>query len=127
MTTTKKKTAAKKPAAKKPAVKKPAAKKTAAKSPVAVKVSVKKTPPPKASSASREEKAAEKTIELLDEAARLLRSSLRNGAKATAEGRTQANQKAHSLVTKASSSLSSVVGEAGSILHKAINKTLGGK
>ncbi len=111
---------------KKAAVKKTAPKKTATKSPVSVKVSVKKTAPPKSSATSREEKAAEKTIELLDEAARLLRSSLRTGAKHTAEGRTEAKQKAHSLVNKASKTLSDVVDGAGSVLHKAINKALGG-
>jgi transposase len=108
--------------------KKTPAKKTAVKKSAPVKSTSKKSAPSKVSAAtSREEKAAEKTIELLDEAARVLRASLRTGAKATAEGRTEAKQKAHSLVTKASDSLSSVLDEAGSILHKAINKTLGGK
>ncbi|MEX1118802.1 MAG: hypothetical protein WEB60_08410 [Terrimicrobiaceae bacterium] len=113
MTTTKKKAATTKSAAKKPAASKASA--------------PKKATPSKATTAkSREEKAAEKTIELLDEAARILRSSLRAGAKTTAESRVEAKQKAHSLVTKASNSLSHVVDGAGSILHKAINKTLGG-
>jgi len=116
---------------KKAAAKKPAAKKTSAKKSDAIKVTVKKAAPKKTTSSSsatsREEKAAEKTIDWLDEAARLLRSSLRTGAKTTSEGRLEAKQKAHSLVTKASSSLSDLVGDAGSILHKAINKALGGQ
>lgn len=95
----------------------------------AKKTATKKTAPKpaakKAAPLSKEEKLAENAIKMLDEAAALLRSSIKQGAAATAKSREAAKKRAHTLVTKAQGSLTSAISETGSLVQKAINKTLG--
>lgn len=105
-------TAKKKPAAKKPAVK-PAAKKAAA-----PKASTVKTPIP----AGREAKLAEQALKLVDEAASVLRTGIREGAATTAKSRIAAKKKAHSLLGKASDNLSKALGDGTSVLQGLIGK-----
>ena len=111
MATKKKKSTAKKSpvkAAKKSAPKKAPAKKTAAK----------KSHP----ASSREHKAANAALKLVDEAAALLRKGIRTSANTTEKTRHEAKQKAHSLLNKASSSLGDLLSGSTSVLRSAINK-----
>ena len=97
---------------------KPAAKKPTKK---AVRKPAKKTSP-KASPKPREHAAAEGALQLVNEAAALLRKGISTSADTTEKARLEAKAKAHSLLTKASSSLSDLLGGSTSLLRKAINK-----
>lgn len=108
---TKKKTSAPKTtkaAAKKPAVKKAAPKKAA-------------TTKSKAAG-PREQAAANAALKLVDEAAALLRKGIRTSADTTEKTRHEAKQKAHTLLNKASASLSDLLGGGTSALRSVINK-----
>lgn len=71
---------------------------------------------------SKEDKIAAEALKLVDEAAALLRSGIRSGAKNTAEARASAAKKAHGLLTKATGGLSSALSGTSSALHKVIKK-----
>jgi len=64
----------------------------------------------------------ESALKLVDEAASLLRKGISTGADSGEKARLEARKKAHSLLNKASSSLSDVLDGGTSILRKAINK-----
>ncbi len=94
-----------------PTGKKPTARKTPAKS----KPASKKKPSPKPD-------ATEVALKLVDEAAGLLRKGITTSASTTGKAREEAKKKAHALLTKASSSLESLLSEGTSALRKTINK-----
>jgi len=77
---------------------------------------------PKASPKPREHAVAEGALQLVNEAAALLRKGISSSADTTEKARLEAKAKAHSLLTKASSSLSDILGGSTSLLRKAINK-----
>jgi F0F1-type ATP synthase epsilon subunit len=77
---------------------------------------------PKASPKPREQAVAEGALQLVNEAAALLRKGISTGADTSEKARLEAKAKAHSLLTKASSSLSDLLGGSTSLLRKAINK-----
>ncbi len=104
-------------AKKKPTAKKPAAKSTA-KKPAAAKPAATKTTIP----AGREAKLAEQALKLVDEAASVLRSGIREGAATTAKSRIAAKKKAHNLLSKASDNLSKAIGDGASVLQGLIGK-----
>ena len=83
-------------------------------------LSTKKTPKPTPS--TREDKVASSALKMIDEAASLLRKGVNTSAAATEKSRAVAKQKAHSLLTKATKSLSSVVDDGASVLHKVIGR-----
>lgn len=112
-----KKIAVKKTVAKKPAVKSPA-QKTTVKSGRPTKAAVKKKSTPVG---PREDKLESNALDFVDQAAHLLRESIRTGAKTTKKSRTTAKQNAHELLNKASASLSSLLGKTTSVLRKGIN------
>jgi hypothetical protein len=124
MATTKKKPAAKKSVAKKPAAKKsPVTKAKAAVSKALPakkpsKVSTKATAIPK----GREHKLAEQALSFVDQAAAVLRSGIREGAKTTASSRIAAKKKANELLGKASSNLSKAIGDGASTLQNLLGK-----
>ncbi len=97
---------------------KPAAKKTTKKA--AGKPAKKSSP--KASPKPREHAVAEGALQLVNEAAALLRKGISTSADTTEKARLEAKAKAHSLLNKASSSLSDILGGSTSLLRKAINK-----
>jgi hypothetical protein len=109
----------KKPAAKKstPAKKKPAAKAHSKKA-ASPKVSTKSTTVPH----GREHKLAEQALKLVDQAASVLRSGIREGAATTAKSRIAAKKKANDLLGKASSSLSEAIKRSSSTLQDLIGK-----
>lgn len=76
----------------------------------------------RASPKPREHAAAEGALQLVNEAAALLRKGISTSADTTEKARLEAKAKAHSLLTKASSSLSDLLGGSTSLLRKAINK-----
>jgi len=115
---TKKKNSAKKFSVKKP-VAKPSAKKTTVKSGRPAAKAVKKKSSPVG---PREDKLEANALKLIDQAAKLLRDGIRTGAKTTEKSRLKAKQEAHSLLSKASSSLGDLLSGSTSILRKAINK-----
>lgn len=114
----KKSSAARKPA-KKSASKKVAVKTTAKKSSTRKKpASVKHSKP----AGPREQKLASSALKLVDQAAALLRQGIRTSANTSEKARLEAKQRAHTLLTKASSSLSDALNEGSSTLHKLIGK-----
>jgi len=116
----KKKTSSAKKPAKKTAPKKAAAKKTTTQKAAAPKkpASVKHAKP----AGPREQKLASSALKLVDQAAALLRQGIRSGANTSEKARLETKQRAHSLLTKASSSLSDALQEGSSTLHKIIGK-----
>jgi len=74
---------------------------------------------------SPEEKAAAEALKLVDKAAGLLRTGIKSGAEQSLAARQRTRKEAHALLSKASSSLSGILGGTSSALHKAIDKTLG--
>lgn len=119
----KKSSAARKPA-KKSASKKVAAKTTAKKSSTRKKSAPKKPASVKHSKPAgpREQKLASSALKLVDQAAALLRQGIRTSANTSEKARLEAKQRAHTLLTKASSSLSDALNEGSSTLHKLIGK-----
>ena len=103
---TKKKTASKKPASKK-----------ATKS-SSTKVSTKATPVPQ----GREHKLAEQALKLVDQAASVLRTGIRESASTTAKSRIAAKKKANDLLGKASSNLNKAISSGSSTLQGIIGK-----
>ncbi|CAN5379651.1 hypothetical protein BH09VER1_BH09VER1_06760 [soil metagenome] len=96
------------------------AKATSVKKKVAAKAS-----PTKASTkptGPREQAIATSALKLVDEAAAALRKGIRTTADTTEKTRHESKKKAHDLLTKATSSLSSLLGGTASALHKAIGK-----
>lgn len=70
----------------------------------------------------REHALASSALKLVDEAAAALRKGIRVTADTTEKTRHESKKKAHDLLTKATSSLSSLLGGTSSALHKAIGK-----
>jgi hypothetical protein len=70
----------------------------------------------------REEAIANDALELVDKAAGLLRKAIRGGAETSRTARLQAKRQAHTLITRASSTLEQVLSEGTSTLHKVISK-----
>jgi hypothetical protein len=65
---------------------------------------------------------AGRALKLVDEAAALLRSGIRQGAKTTAHSREVAKQKAHRLLGQASTSLSQAIEDGASSLQRILKK-----
>lgn len=105
---------AKKAAPKKAAAKKTTTKKAAPKKPASVKHSKPAGP--------REQKLASSALKLVDQAAAILRQGIRTSADTSEKARLETKQKAHSLLTKASSSLADALQGGSSTLHKIIGK-----
>ena len=82
------------------------------------KVSTKATSIPQ----GREHKLAEQALSLVDQAAAVLRSGIREGAKTTATSRIAAKKKANELLGKASSNLSKAIGDGASTLQNLLGK-----
>lgn len=95
------------------------AKATPMKKKVAAKSSSKTTAKP---SGPREQAIATSALKLVDEAAAALRKGIRATAETSEKSRLASKQKAHDLLTQATSSLSSLLGGTSSALHKAISK-----
>lgn len=85
-------------------------------------VSQKPTSKASASKISKEDQIAADALKLVDEAAALLRSGIRQGAKTSVETRSSVAKKAHELLTKATGGLSAVLSETSSALHKVVKK-----
>jgi len=65
---------------------------------------------------------ADQALKLVDEAAALLRSGIRQGAKTTAHSRAAAKKKAHRLLDQASTSLSQAIEGGASSLQRILKK-----
>ena len=76
----------------------------------------------KPSPATREHSVTASALKLVDEAAELLRKGISTGSDSSEKARLAAKKKAHTLLGKASSSLSDVLDEGASVLRKVINK-----
>jgi hypothetical protein len=70
----------------------------------------------------REEAIANDALKLVDKAAGLLRKAIRSSAETSRTTRLDAKQQAHTLLTKASSTLGQVLDQGTSTLHNVINK-----
>lgn len=94
------------------------------------KSTAKKSTPKKSTSAkatpvakqSAEEKISGDILKLVDQAAALLRSGVRTGAKNTGNARVAAAKKAHSLLTKATGGLTHAIEDTSSTLQKGLKK-----
>jgi hypothetical protein len=106
--------AAKKPAPLKRGVKKPVTKKKSVHAKIAPKVKSKPT--------VHHNKLAIQALKFLDEATALLRTGIREGAETTEESRILAKRKAHSLLGKASKTLSQAIEDGASTLQDFIKK-----
>jgi hypothetical protein len=113
MTTSKRRSAWKKKVTRKTS-RKPAARKKSLPAKASTKVTAKK--------ALRHNKVAKQALEFLDEAASLLRTGIREGAKATEKSRIVAKKKAHHLLGKASRELSKAIEDGASTLQDIIKK-----
>jgi hypothetical protein len=98
--------------------KKPSAKPAAKKKSLPAKVSTKVT----SKITLRHNKVANQALGFLDEAASLLRTGIREGAKATENSRIVAKKKAHHLLGKASKELSKAIEDGASTLQDLIKK-----
>lgn len=103
MVTTKKKSPSKKSASSAPKKKPRAGKKAAPAKPVA-------------------DSLTEQALRFVDEAAALLRTGIREGAKTTTQSRAAAKKKAHRLLDQASTSLSEAIEGGASALQKILKK-----
>lgn len=114
---TKKKTPAKPKAPAKKSAARPKTAKSAARKPAtkAKKTSSKPAGP-------REQKLASSALKLVDEAAALLRRGITTGADISEKNRLEAKKRAHNLLNKATSSLSSLLESGSSVISKAISK-----
>jgi hypothetical protein len=106
------------PSSKKHAARKVSKKPKAKKKSLPAKVSTKVT----AKSAVRHNKLAKQALEFLDEAASVLRTGIREGAKTTEKSRIIAKRKAHNLLGKASRELSKAIEAGASTLQDIIKK-----
>jgi hypothetical protein len=128
MATKKKKPAAKKTAPKKSTVSKAKAKVSKSLPKKVSKALPKKAKPAKVSTkdtkvpAGREHKLAEQALNLVDQAASVLRSGIRGGAKTTAQSRIEAKKKAQDLLGRASSNLNSAISSGTSALQNLLGK-----
>ena len=104
----------KKPATIKRGAKKPATKKTSVLAKIVPKVTSKPT--------VRHSKLAAQALKFLDEATALLRTGIREGAQTTEESHILAKRKAHSLLGKASKTLSQAIEDGASTLQDFIKK-----
>lgn len=104
----------KKPATIKRGAKKPATKKTSVLAKIVPKVTSKPT--------VRHSKLATQALKFLDEATALLRTGIREGAQTTEESHILAKRKAHSLLGKASKTLSQAIEDGASTLQHFIKK-----
>ncbi|MCX6970607.1 MAG: hypothetical protein NTV93_10715 [Verrucomicrobia bacterium] len=93
-----------------PATKKKTAKKSA------------KKPAGKPAPKSHDHSVTSSALKLVDEAAALLRKGISTGSDSSEKARLEARKKAHTLLSKASTSLSDVLDGSASILRKVINK-----
>jgi hypothetical protein len=98
--------------------KKTTAKKSSVKAPVKKKSTVKKSRP----AGPREHEIASSALKLVDQAAALLRQGIRTSADTSEKTRLEAKQKAHTLLNKASSSLSGLLSGSTSTLRNVLNK-----
>jgi hypothetical protein len=114
MTTHTHRLAAKKTATIKRGAKKPATKKKSVLAKLAPKVRSKPT--------VHHNKLATQALKFLDEATALLRTGIRDGAQNTEESRILAKKKAHSLLGKASKTLSQAIEDGASTLQDFIKK-----
>jgi hypothetical protein len=114
MTTHTHRLAAKKPATIKRGAKKPATKKKSVLAKLAPKVRSKPI--------VHHNKLATQALKFLDEATALLRTGIREGAQNTEESRILAKRKAHSLLGKASKTLSQAIEDGASTLQDFIKK-----
>jgi hypothetical protein len=72
--------------------------------------------------AGREQKLADQALQLVDEAAALLRGGIRTGAADTAKARIAAKKKASTLLTRATSNLTKVLESGSKTLNSVIGK-----
>lgn len=93
----------------------PATKKKTAKKPA-------KKPASKPAPECHDHSVTSSALKLVDEAAALLRKGISTGSDSSEKARLEARKKAHSLLNKASTSLSDVLDGSASILRKVINK-----
>jgi hypothetical protein len=93
----------------------PATKKKAAKRPA-------KKPAGKPAPKSQDHSVTSSALKLVDEAAALLRKGISTGSDSSEKARLEARKKAHTLLNKASTSLSDVLDGSASLLRKVINK-----
>lgn len=102
-----------------------------AKATTARKAPVRKAAAPKSTAAKakpsrpagpREEKLANSALKLIDEAASLLRKGVKTTADVSEKNREAARKRAHTLLTKATSSIGGLLDSGSSALHKAISK-----
>jgi len=105
---------AKKPATLKRGAKKPTTKKMSVHAKIAPKVTTKPT--------VRHTKMATQALKFLDEATTLLRNGIREGAQTTEKSHILAKRKAHSLLGKASKTLSQAIEDGASSLQDFIKK-----
>jgi hypothetical protein len=70
----------------------------------------------------REEAIANDALKLVDKAAGILRKAIRSSAETSRTTRLEAKRQAHTLLTKASSTLGQVLNQGTSTLHNVINK-----
>lgn len=115
---------AKKKTTKKSPAKKVAAKKAVVKKKAAAKKPAKKKSPAKNSKPAgpREQAIANSALKLVDQAAALLRQGIRTSADTSAKTRLQAKQQAHTLLTRASSTLGDLLSDSTSVLHRVIGR-----
>ena len=99
--------------------KKTTARKSTPKAPVKKKKSTAKKAKP---AGLREHEIASSALKLVDQAAALLRQGIRTSANTTEKTRLEAKQKAHTLLNKASSSLSGLLSGSTSTLRNVLNK-----
>lgn len=114
MTTDKHRLTAKKTATLKRGAKKPATKKKSVLAKLTPKVTTKAT--------VHHTKLATQALEFLDEATALLRTGIQEGAQTTEKSRILAKKKAHSLLGKASKTLSQAIEDGASTLQDIIKK-----
>jgi hypothetical protein len=96
------------------AAKKPATKKKSVLAKLTPKVTTKKT--------VRPTKLATQALKIVDEAAALLRTGIQEGTQTTEKSRILAKRKAHTLLGKASKTLSHAIEDGTSTLHEIIKK-----
>lgn len=102
--------------------KKSPAKKSTVKSPAKKTVKKKTTAKKSHPAGPREQKVASSALKLVDQAAAILRQGIRTSANTTEKARLEAKQKAHTLLNKASLSLSDLISGSASTLRGVINK-----
>jgi glycosyltransferase A (GT-A) superfamily protein (DUF2064 family) len=98
-------------------------KKITARKPAPGKTKSRTTPKKRSTPAGpREEALANDALKLVDKAAGLLRKAIRSGAETSHTTRLEAKHQAHSLLTRASSTLGEILNQSTATLHKVISK-----